>query len=383
MFLVKKLSLIFVIFIFIYLASSAGTTYYDYFTRLASSFLQGKVYLNQNPPWLNELITLEPGKYTFVNPPMPGILATPFVFVFGKNFEQQYLAHILGAGIVILTYLLTLRFKKDKKIALWVSLTVGLGSILWYMSSTGSVWYLGQITAFFFMMMALFENFGARRPLLIGILLSCALLSRLQVIFAVPFFLTYVSENKRAKEVGQYLLGLFVFVFLYSSYNSLRFGAPHITGYRLLPNIFDEPWFSEGQFSLSYIPRHLNLLFLQLPKVIDHAPYIYPSWAGLSTVLTTPTFVYAFTNLKKDKLTILSFAAILGIGLINFSYGSTGFTQFGYRYAMDFYPFLILLVIKSVTQTGLKWHHWLLLAMGIVVNLWGVLWINKFGWVWY
>jgi hypothetical protein len=58
-----------------------------------------------------------------------------------------------------------------------------------------------------------------------------------------------------------------------------------------------------------------------------------------------------------------------------------GWTQFGYRYAIDFYPFLTLLTIKGVTKTGLRWHHWLLLFIGILVNAWGVIFINKLGFV--
>jgi hypothetical protein len=30
---------------------------------------------------------------------------------------------------------------------------------------------------------------------------------------------------------------------------------------------------------------------------------------------------------------------------------------------------------------NIKWHQKLLITIGILVNLWGVLWIYKFGWV--
>ena len=62
--------------------------------------------------------------------------------------------------------------------------------------------------------------------------------------------------------------------------------------------------------------------------------------------------------------------------------------QFGYRYALEFYPFLFLLTMKGM-GTELKWHHMLIIALSVVVNLWAMLWIYEFGadmtngWKWY
>ena len=142
---------------FIYLLTSAGNTPYDYFTRLAQSFLEGKYWISDNPPWLNELIPAGNGNYYVVYPAMPAILSIPFVGMFGKSFPQQILAHLLGAGTSVLLAKLSFCYKKDIKIALWIGLLSGLGSIIWFLSSTGSSWYLGQLTASFFLTAALLE----------------------------------------------------------------------------------------------------------------------------------------------------------------------------------------------------------------------------------
>ena len=118
-----KKKLIFPIFIFIislvvYYLTSSGKTPYDYFTRLAASFLKGKYYLTENPTWLNELIPGDNNKYYVVYPPMPAILSLPFVFILKNFFQQQYLSHLLGAEIVILTIKLALKIKKDIKLAI-------------------------------------------------------------------------------------------------------------------------------------------------------------------------------------------------------------------------------------------------------------------------
>ncbi len=367
----------------IYSATSGGATPYNYFIRLATSFLQGKYYLTENPPWLSELVPDIGGKFYVIQPPMPAILALPFVFIFGKNFQQQILAHIVGAGLVILTMLLSFRIKRDAKLAIWSGLLVGLGSIIWYEAATGSVWYLGQITSAFFLTAALVEAFGKKRPILIGIFLGATFLSRLHVILALPFFLYILYKNKASFLKNFFFLGLgmapfFIFNFWY---NFVRFGSIFDKGYFLVPGIYSEPWFSKGMLNIAYIPEHLKVIFLMLPKFISKMPFIEPSWGGLAIWITTPAFIYSLRANIKENITKLSWLSIFLIFLLVSLRGGTGWTQFGYRYAIDFYPFLTLLTIKGVAKTGLKWHHWLLLSISILVNFWGVIFINKFGFV--
>lgn len=372
----------FIIILAVYVPTSSGRTPYDYFTRLATSFLQGKYWLTDNPPWLSELIKIGPGRYTFVNPPMPAILALPFVSIFGSNFQQQYLAEIVGAVSAVLAGIISLKFKAEKNMFTWSTLLLGLGSIFWYLSATGSVWYLGQATAVFFILLAINESFGKKRVFLISLFLFFAFFSRLQLVLSLPFFLCLVFRDGISfKKVVLFAVPMTFFAASYLSYNYLRFGSPLQNGYTLIPGILKEPWFNDGQFSIQYIPKHLYLLFLKLPVFLKIFPYVEPSWAGLAIWITTPAFIYAFNASLKDKVNIFSWITILLIGLVNFSYGSTGFSQFGYRYAVDFYPFLTLLTIKGVAKSGVKWHHWLLLSISILVNLWGVIFISKFGFV--
>ncbi len=60
-----------------------------------------------------------------------------------------------------------------------------------------------------------------------------------------------------------------------------------------------------------------------------------------------------------------------------FTFAGTGFAQFGYRFSLDFMPFLFLLTIKGMGEE-LSWHQKALILASVVVNLWGVVWINKF-----
>ncbi len=339
------------------------------------------MYWIENPPqWLNEVIPYH-GKYYVVYPPMPAIVLIPFVYLFGESFPQQLLAHLMGAGIVVFSYNAVLSLTKVKKIALWSALLIGLGSIVWYLSATGSVWYLGQVSAAFFMTAALYFVLE-KKFFLSGLFLGASYLSRVHTIAAIPVFL-YLSYKHKKKSILSFVTGVLPFLIFNALYNYVRFGVPWDIGYKLIPGVLEEPWYQKGLVHPSYILSHLKIMFLALPKLLNEFPYIQPSWAGLAIWITTPAFVFCLFAPLKQNITKFLWLSLLLVSIPVLMHGGTGFTQFGYRYAVDFYPLLLLLTALGVKKTGLKKYHWVLLIIGVIVNLWGVLWINKFGWISY
>lgn len=315
---------------------------------------------------------------------MPTILSTPFVYVFGDRFQQQYLAHILGAGIVVLTMLISWTVKKDKKLLIWAGLLAGFGNIIWYLAATGSSWYLGQVTCAFFLTFALYESLNNERPFVVGVFLGGAYLSRIHTIISLPVFLYLLYNKDWFKSYFKLGLGILPFVLFDFIYNFARFGTIFDEAYFILPKILNEtnqPWFIHGVTNILYIPSGLAAAFWSFPRFLNHPPFVQPSWHSLAIWITTPAFVFAFFSPIKEKLIKFLWLAIILIFAIVLSHGGVGWAQFGYRFAVDFYPFLFLLTIKGVAKTGVKPIHWILLFISIVVNLWGVTWINKFGWV--
>ena len=367
----------------IYVLTSAGHTPYDYFARLAQSFVSGRYWLEEGKPWLNELIPAGENRYYVPYAPMPALVLVPFVFVWGDSFYQEYLGFILGAGIVLLTMILALKLNANLKEIIWVGLTIGLGSIIWYMSSSGSTWYVGQLTAAFFLTAALVSVFSvSSNNFITGLMLGAAYLARPHVIFALPVFLYLcVNKDKSLRKLLNLFFGMSPFLIFNFSYNWIRFNTIFDKGYLLIPGVLEEPWFEKGLFSLNYVPRHLKIIFAKLPIYENKFPFILPSWEGMAIWLTTPVFVSVFRAPFRSRLVKMIWASILLISIVVFSHGTTGFAQFGYRFAVDFYPLLMFLLILSLKETGLKRYHWLLLVVGILVNFWGVIWINMFGWV--
>lgn len=312
---------------------------------------------------------------------MPAILAMPFRFIMGNKFEQQFLAHILGAGITIFTMLISWNIKRDKKLMIWTGLLTAFGNIVWYLSATGSSWYLGQVSAVFFLTTAIYESLNKKRLFLTGVLLGAAYLSRIEIALSFPLFLFLYRDKNWFTNYLKIIIGALPFLMFDFYYNLIRFGVFWNKGYMLIPGVLDEVWYKNGLINPINIPNHIKILFLSLPKFSRTFPFLTPSWAGLAIWITTPAFIYSLFANFREKVVKASWLSIVAISLLIFSHGTTGFAQFGYRFAVDFYPILIFLTIKGVARNGLKWHHWFLLCLSIIVNLWGTLWINKFGWV--
>jgi hypothetical protein len=209
-----------------------------------------------------------------------------------------------------------------------------------------------------------------------------------------------------------------------------------------------------GLFSPQYWSRHVAIVFEQMPNFGPNPPYIWPSWAGQAIWATSPALLLGlFVHLRKwvwparlaafaialsgavlligaastqlglsdwtpasvpfglhlwpfwiviglaivlsianrDRLVVACWAAIVPIVLFNWMFAATGWAQFGYRYGLDFLPFLFMLAVIMVTRgTRLTRYQLVLIAASVLINLWGVTWILRFalvpgglnGWTW-
>lgn len=247
-------------------------------------------------------------------------------------------------------------------------------------------------------------------------------------------------------------LGVAPFIVVAMAVNELRFNNPFESGYSYTEQYYQtglRSVFDHGLFDVSYIPRHVAVFWEQMPIFADHGSYVWPSWFGLAAWVTTPPLFYAlFVHLKRirpvallgagalalacafllmdairrglgsdsgtagialgihlwpfwltiagavgaailsrDRLVVACWAAILPIALADSLFAATGWAQFGYRYGLDFMPFLVLLVVIAVAPR-VRRRHLALVALAVLVNLWGVLWIytldpaRLWGWTW-
>ena len=132
---------------------------------------------------------------------------------------------------------------------------------------------------------------------------------------------------------------------------------------------------------------------LDLPRLVQG--FADPTWGNdlYATGLHLLPFAIAVVAaliaavVARDRLVLAAWAAILVIAVSNATFAATGYAQFGYRYTLDYMPYMLLLIFIAIGRK-VQWYEALLVGAGVLVNLWGVLWIFQFasaqlfGWTW-
>jgi hypothetical protein len=390
------------------------------------------------------------GKIYDNHPPLPAVIILPGVALYGLALNQTLASAVVGALTASVVFGVARRLTDKLTVQVWLAVLFVFGTIFWYTASNGGVWFLSHTVAVLFVFLAIYETLTQKRPLVAGLLLGAAFWSRQTTVLALPFFIIMFSDQWLPQSSETSLLkridlrplillgaGVGVFILLHFTYNYLRFGTPLDAGYTATKIAHtDTALFSNGQFHMSYISRHLPIIFERLPNFTSESPYVKPSWSGMAIWATTPAFFYAlFAGIRngrvialgsalifitvaiitirtialtwdlgwasfsftdgltvypflllialaiitgiKNKLIMACWAAIIPIALTMFVYAATGWAQFGYRYALDFYPFLFLLTAIAIGNS-IRWHHKLLILSSVLVNFWAVLWIYNF-----
>lgn len=357
---------------------------WNHFVYLADAFLHGHLYvakaLTELAPWGNH--------YFVVYPPMPAILLMPFVTIFGNTFHQPILSILLGAVNILLAYIVLFKLFRNSQLSWWISILYAFGTIQWYHAEVGSSWYIAHIVALFFLWLSLLELVTKQRLFLIGLLIGGAYLARLPTILAVTFVLIFLREKflsgnnikqVRFKNLFLLIAGLLPAFIFNSLYNFLRFGRFDDYAYSLYLEsqslTIQQSVFPHGFFSIYYIPERIKDIFLSFPVFISNPPFIIPSLYAMALYIVTPAFLLILFASFKKRLVYASLLAVLMISIPILMKGGNGFTQFGFRYSLDFLPFLLIL-----TASGLKnrfsLYSKLLIILSILINLWGVIMIS-------
>ena len=382
-----KLLLIVLAALLVFLLSKGPSPGQNHFVYLADAFLHGRLGLSGDGTGLAEVVPYN-GNYFVVYPPMPAILLMPFVAVFGTAFDQALLSVLLASLCVAATWLMLKKTGVNQNKALWLTTLFGFGTCFWFIASVGSSWYIEHVVAVLFLTSAIILSLFKKNNFVIGLLLGCATLARLPVVLSFPFFLLMIYEQRstwkpRFKQAVYFLAGLSIPVGLNFLYNFARYGVFSDIGYYLIPGIQTDPYFQQGIFSLSYIPRHIYAILFQGPILLPDFPWFEPSWMGLALFFTTPAFIYIFIGAFRGGWHSLNKKAALAVLCILppiITHGTVGFTQFGYRFSLDFIPFLMLLAAAGMRE-NLGWTEKALIILSVLVNLWGVVSIIKFDFV--
>ena len=353
-----------------------GQYHNDGWFPLADAFLHGRLWIDGSRPWI-ERVPGPGGEYFLPFPPVPALVLVPQVALFGQDVaDTGVMSALVGALNVFLVYALLSYFElKDKAIAVLMVAFV-VGSEYLYVAATGGIHQWTEILVVSFLLGALNLALRGRWPWVAGILFGLAVGCRPSVLLAAPAFavLYWKFGGPRALvslAIGAASIGLFL-----AWFNWARFGSPTEFGYDLItgPNgekVLDEPWYSQGIESPFYIARGLYTMLLRSFEFDEAFPWLKPSWAGTSVLLTMPFLVYLGRATWKSPLILVGWLGLLPLAL-DLMHGNPGFAQFGYRFILDGMPFIWMLLALVVARNGLTRGFVTAVVAGVVVNVYGM-----------
>jgi hypothetical protein len=236
--------------------------------------------------------------------------------------------------------------------AFQIAIFTAFGSLLFYVSVLGDFYYLAHAESFLAVTLFLLEWAGRRRPLALGAMLAVSLLARpTTVLAAIPFGLWLIWSHRSdvrmtVRNAVAFGAPITVALIIFGWYNWARFGSPLETGYAisslLEPSL--EARRALGVFSFQQVPENLRLALLALPASPGVFPFVGVSRYGMSMLLVSPALLTSAWAGFRDRTAQLLWTAAVLVALPVFLYYGGGYVQYGFRYSLDFTPFLVALI---------------------------------------
>jgi hypothetical protein len=330
------------------------------------------------PPGTLDTVTVRGLTFQVISPLpiVPYLLFVPFPALW--EVSRWIVSTGIGIAAAWLTLPLARRYGPGGPATYWLAILGSFGTLLWTQSISGNFYYLAHVEATLFTFVALLEWRGRRRPWVIGLALALASLARPTLLLAaVPFGIGLVTANRdRLRTAVSFVGPMAVAVGLTGLYDLARFGSIFETGYGIsvLAKQSLAQQRAQGLFSLRHVPDNLGLLLARGFDLRERFPYLVPDPNGHSILLTSPALLAAVSaGVRSRSARILWAASFLVAVPVLLYYGGGGYRTYGYRYALDFIPFLLALVaIGARTRFGSLEKLLIGLSVGFVG--YGVVW---------
>ena len=361
----------------------------DHYYYLARNLAQGDLTVDGIPNQYPDVLDWNGHKYLPLGP-LPGVLLIPFLPLLDLGLN------LVAVGLLFTLLNAWLLYKVLASIGVagarlkWSLLLFFGGTVYLSTAVNGTSWFLAHIVTITFLLLSVLMVLTRKLPLAAGALLGLAGMSRFTVLFALPFFIAMllykegqegekVTTPELVRRVGMLLLGLAGPLLLLALYNYARFGNPLDSGYAHV--VLKDPVLAEamdhGLFSLAHVPKNLFMLLLQgpLPYPNENAavlqfPYVQPSTWGMGIFFTSPALLYIFRARLRKPIVWAGWLAVACVMVPIITYYGVGWIQFGYRYALDFTPFLLLIAALGF-PAAMSNKARVLVALSVLVNVWG------------
>jgi hypothetical protein len=370
-----------------------------HFVYQAAAFLEGSLALPVDPP--NQEDWAKVGEKIYVSfPAMPAVVMLPFVALWGYQFNDTSFTVFVGALALLLFLLLLRRLASDgdSKRGEWENLgfaaILGFGTVFFYCAIRGEVWFTAEVMGVAFTSLYLLFATRTRRPVLAGLLYAMATLTRTPLMFAGVFFvaealwprgtlsLAEAKEDLKPKlrKLALFAAGAAPLALAHMAFNWARFGGIAEFGHRhLWNNRVNANIAKWGLFDYHYLERNLHAAFTKLPTLSWEPFKIGYDPHGMSLLVTTPLLLLLLWPKEKPRLHRALWLTVACTALPGFLYQNDGYMQFGFRFSLDYTPYLILLLAIGGWRMRSKLFA-TLAVLGVVVNTWGALAFRGYSW---
>lgn len=365
------------------LVSSHGrSTPYNNDVLLADAIRHGHLWIDRHDTIIDSLAYR--GRNWVIEGPVPALLLVPVVAVFG-DANQTAEALILCAVALLAAAALLRRLGLSDRRAVVLLAFLFAGTDLWWCSMLGDVWFIAHTAAVAFTFLALAEAFGRRRGWLVALWAILAIGSRFSLILALPLLFALVArgpEGRRARLTG-FGAVLAAGAALWIARDVVQYGTWRDLGYTLF--YLQDPWGqpSGSPFQIAYLPYQLWSFFMQPPLVAEYRqlaqwPIFRCDTHGIALTWTSPALALAFLAPRR-RLTALLWLTVALVAAPAFLYYLNGWVQFGMRHALDFEPFLLVLMALGIRDRA-QFPRWglALIAWSVLVGIWGIWYWDTF-----
>ncbi len=280
--------------------------------------------------------------------------------------DQRHLfAAVIGAVNVAAMYAMLRRTHIDRSAALWLTVAFAFGTVHWWAAAAGDVAGVSHVVAVTATILSLTVALHGRWPLVAGILLGIGAAARLPVALVVPLVLALYAARPREPRAADEAAP--------DPADERRrwvFSAGPVVAGVVMPVLLLGT--SPEIYGLENIPRQIHTALLRPFDVVAEAPWLKPSWVGLSLLLTTPLYVWLLRARSSATAVAWGWASVALIALPTVLATSVGAPQFGYRPSLDAVPVLFLL-LAFLFRAGVSRGARLAIVASVAVNAYGML----------
>ncbi len=322
-------------------------------------------------------------------PPTPAILMLPQAIIHGRIANDVFPTILVAALILPLAFATLRRLREEghsersDEENLWLVAQLCFGTVLFFVSVSGHVWFTAHVVGVFLSLAYVYFSIGARRPILAGLMLGLATLSRTPMAFMFPFFALEACRvaggsqwrewPRHYRAIAKRWIAFAVPVVLIAAVaavlNVMRFDSAGEFGHSYLAVRQQGMIEKFGLFDYEYFRRNLSVAFTLLPSFSARAPYVHISGHGMALWLTTPLFLSLLWPRKRELMHTILWITVALVAVPILFYQNSGWVQFGYRFSLDYTIFLVLLLAVGARPLGRFAKA--LIILSIVINLFG------------